>query len=105
MTAYNQGRKDLFEHPDVADFIVAYQYSAILDGDTRPEHAAMDGKVFAKNSAVWLRWWPPNGFNCRCHTIPITTAETLSRDEVSIVPPMVDGETVTPDEGFGRIAA
>ena len=105
MTAYNNGREALFNHPDVADFIVAFQYSAILDGDTRPEHAAMDGKVFAKGSPVWPAWNPPNGFRCRCEKIPITTAETLSKDDVSTTLPMVGGERVAPDEGFGRLAA
>jgi len=51
-------------------------YSAVNDFRTRPEHAAMDGKVYPLDHPVWDTWWPPNGFNCRC------TVRTLSEAEV-----------------------
>ena len=51
-------------------------YSAIMDSRTRPEHAALNGKIFPLNHAFWRTWWPPNGHRCRCSVI------TLSQEDV-----------------------
>jgi SPP1 gp7 family putative phage head morphogenesis protein len=101
MTAYGAGTWDFYQDPDVAKVTLAYQYVAILDSRTRPEHAAMDGKVFLKDDPVWDTWWPPNGYNCRCRVVGVTTY-----DDVNLSPkvPVVDGKQVEPDQGFGGTA-
>lgn len=53
-------------------------YSAILDARTRPEHRALDGKVFDKRDASARRHLPPNGFNCRCVAIELTREDVKS---------------------------
>jgi SPP1 gp7 family putative phage head morphogenesis protein len=90
-TVYNRGRKDIYEHPEVKDEIVAYQYSAIMDARVRPNHAAMDGKIFLKDDPIWREWWPPNGYNCRCTVIPILKGEKFE---------VAEAVDVRPDEGF-----
>jgi SPP1 gp7 family putative phage head morphogenesis protein len=63
------------------------QYSAINDGVTRADHAAMDGIILPINHSFWKTHTPPNGFNCRCEVVPysefeddfkITSAKSLS---------------------------
>jgi len=101
MTAYNAGRWTLYNDPDVKDYVVAYRYNAILDSRTRPEHAAMDGKVFLASDPTWQTWWPPNGFNCRCTIEPMSRDMTFSLSEQL---PLFEGATVQPDLGFGGMA-
>jgi SPP1 gp7 family putative phage head morphogenesis protein len=42
------------------------EYVAILDDNTRDEHAALDGIVKPVNHSFWDKYMPPNGYNCRC---------------------------------------
>jgi SPP1 gp7 family putative phage head morphogenesis protein len=46
-------------------------YNAIEDNRVRPEHLALDGKVFRKDDANARRYFPPLGFNCRCSLIEL----------------------------------
>ncbi len=99
--AYTAGRLAQLEHPDVAEEFQWLQYNAVLDGATRPTHAAMNGKVYRSDSPVWDEWMPPNGFNCRCSVTPVAKddikAEKLT---VSRKPPQFQGNTVRPDTNF-----
>ena len=38
-------------------------YDAVMDGVTRPTHAAQDGKIYRLDHPFWREWWPSNGFN------------------------------------------
>ncbi len=46
-----------------------WRYSAVLDGRTRPHHAAMHGIVARFDDPFWKMWSPPNGYNCRCRKV------------------------------------
>lgn len=93
-SAYNTGRyRQMIENAPRRPW---WLYDAVNDARTRPAHAAMDGKVYRFDHPVWDRWYPPNGFNCRC------TVRTLSDRDMerrglreSTRPP-----EATPDEGF-----
>jgi len=90
---YNESRKELFNNPNVAKYVPALQYSAILDSRTRDTHRAMDGRIYKRTDPIWKEWFPPNGHNCRCLTIPVT-----SNLEYNVSSPTA----LEPDEGFGR---
>jgi len=102
--SYNRGRRDFWNDPDVADYVVAYRYNAILDSRVRPEHAAMDGREYAKDSPIWDEWFPPNGYRCRCYVDPVTAREYRADSAKPALARTTDGRTVavTPDEGFGK---
>jgi SPP1 gp7 family putative phage head morphogenesis protein len=91
--AYNQSRDAVFTTPDMRDFVVAFQYSAVLDDRVRSNHETMDGRIYLATDPIWKTWTPPNGFNCRCMKIPITKYEKFT---VSPPPPA----SVQPDQGF-----
>lgn len=73
--ALNSGRRAMYSDPDVKDFVPYWQYTAIMDDRVRPTHADMHGRIYKANDPIWDVILPPNGFNCRCSVIPITTAE------------------------------
>lgn len=52
-----------------------WRYVAIMDGRTRPAHAALNGKVFRWDDPIWKVIWPPNGWGCRCRIVALTQAE------------------------------
>ena len=59
------------------------QYVAVMDARTRPTHAAMNGRVFAVDDPIWHTHHPPNGFNCRCRTRPMTR-RALEREGLAL---------------------
>jgi SPP1 gp7 family putative phage head morphogenesis protein len=73
--AMNEGRKLFFESPELEGYVVAYQYSAILDDRVRPNHACMDGRIYPITSPIWDIYTPPNGFNCFDELTEVYTSE------------------------------
>lgn len=60
-TAYSTGRyKQMVDQKEHFPF---WEYDAVNDARTRPEHAALDGKVFPADHPFWDTWYPPNGYN------------------------------------------
>lgn len=69
-TAYMAGRyQQMMEN--VADRPY-WQYVAIMDGRTRPAHAALNRVVFRYDDPVWNHIYPPNGFRCRCRVTALS---------------------------------
>lgn len=61
--SYSVGRhKQLMSLTDA----VYWRYTARLDGNTRPTHAAKDGIVKHRDDLWWRVNYPPNAWNCRC---------------------------------------
>lgn len=73
LTALGAGKWAEAQDPELTDLFPLYRYSAILDDRTREEHAAMHGFTAPGDDPVWAQWWPPNGFNCRCTTVPLSS--------------------------------
>jgi SPP1 gp7 family putative phage head morphogenesis protein len=69
--AMNNGRRIMYEDPQIADEIVAYTVSAILDSNTTPYCESIDGQTFPKDEFEF----PPYHFNCRTVALPIYRGE------------------------------
>lgn len=63
-TAYMAGRYQ--EMMGMTDTRPYWEYVAVLDGRTRPWHRALHGLVFRFDDPFWNKYYPPNGFKCRC---------------------------------------
>jgi SPP1 gp7 family putative phage head morphogenesis protein len=77
------------------------RYTAVMDGRTRPTHRALHGLVYPIDHPFWKMFWPPIGFNCRCHAVTFSQME-LEEDGLT---PQVAMPNVQPDKGFQSPAA
>ena len=88
--AYNAGRWQADQDPAVQEILWGYEYSTVGDDRVRATHAALDGIRLRKTDPFWDRFWPPNGWGCRCIVVPLF-------EEVAERPPKV---LVEPDRAF-----
>lgn len=102
-TAYNAGLWREMENPLMAEEFPFFEYFNPDDARSRTTHADMDEVWAPKFHEVWTRWWPPNGYNCRCQIRSISRKEAESRgmfDREPVIP------NVQPDPGFaGNVGA
>lgn len=71
---------DYGKHADKNPFL---QYQAVMDANTRAEHAALHGVIKRYDDEFWDKYYPPNGWGCRCEAIQLpgkTHKETPAAD-------------------------
>ena len=91
-TSYNAGRRE--QQNDNEPDRQYLMYDAINDSRTRPEHRSMDGFIAPVGHPVWQKWYPPNGYNCRCTAISLTEQQAKARGYTGRVrEPSVDPDT------------
>ncbi|HQQ69324.1 MAG TPA: phage minor head protein [Alicycliphilus sp.] len=80
-------------------------YIAVMDGRTRPSHAALNGKVWHRDDPVWQVISPPNGFNCRCRTRMLTQGQMQREGHEPSDPPELLERTVNAgtDQATGEL--
>lgn len=77
--AYNAGRWQEDQDPEIQEILWGYEYVTAGDDRVRPEHAKLEGMRLPKNDPLWRTLWPPNGWNCRCTVIPIFETVRIKR--------------------------
>lgn len=115
--AYSQGRYQ--EQEAVKEYRPYWMYVATLDGNTRPAHADLHGKVFPADDSFWDIHYPPNGWGCRCMVRNLRkeqvrekglkiesskgriSSETVKIGKKEVKQPLFDGKkTVSPDWAY-----
>ena len=74
-TSYMTGRYKT--QLDNADNRPYWQYVAVMDKRTRPEHAELNERTFRYDDPFWDSFYPPNGWRCRCRV------RALSKDDLN----------------------
>jgi len=92
-TAYSAGRYKQMMETKSREY---WQYKAIMDSATRPDHAAMNDRVWHRDHPIWNTWYPPNGFNCRCYVKTLSERQMQERGLWE----QKEGMDEQPDEGF-----
>jgi len=95
--AINQGRNDYFTDPILEGFVVAFEYSAIIDGGTTAicNELGNPDTPFIRlvDDPIWDKYRPANHFQCRALLIPL-----VEGDEYTLSPSDPENE---PQSGFG----
>ena len=47
------------------------QYRTAQDSRVRPDHAALDGITLPADDPFWSKYYPPNGWGCRCQAVQV----------------------------------
>lgn len=104
-TAYQNGRFEQMSSPEVAAALPYWVIRTAGDDRVRPAHAALDGFAAKSDDPVWMRLYPPLGFNCRC-TVTAEGPDDVSEDADAPGTPRIPlAAADVPDDGFGGIAA
>jgi len=72
------------------------EYMAINDSRVRPSHLALDGVIRHIDDPFWQKYYPSNGFRCRCSTTAITEKQAIRKGITSDD----DLPDVQPDKGW-----
>ena len=124
-TSYQTGRYKT--QLDNAENRPYWQYIAVMDASTRPEHAILNGLTFRYDDPFWKSFYPPNGWNCRCRVQALSdynlkskgfeadnSEETLSEEyrlvskktgemkPVTVYTDKLTGKRIAPDVGWSH---
>lgn len=80
--------RSLMAQKDVFPF---WQYKTHGDGNVRPSHAALGGKIFPAGHEIWQRIFPPWDWGCRCLVVPLTGGAVKRMQEAGMAAPVNDG--------------
>jgi SPP1 gp7 family putative phage head morphogenesis protein len=105
--AFSLGRYEQMKDPAVTDVLPFWQYWTVGDDRVRLEHAVIDQFTARAEDPVWMKIYPPNGFNCRCSVVSILESEALASDKDANEPGLLRlpllAQLKVPQPGFGKI--
>jgi len=93
---FNNTRYQVFSAPQLDNWVLAFVYSAILDGRTTEICRELNGRIFLKDEVS--EYIPPNHYNCRSTIHPVTRLDS-GWEEVYYSQSALEAE---PQEGFQR---
>ena len=80
-TSYMAGRyKTQMDNVDNRPY---WEYVAVLDKRTRPEHAQLHGLIYRYDDPFWASFYPPNGWRCRCRVNALSNYNLKKKDTKS----------------------
>jgi SPP1 gp7 family putative phage head morphogenesis protein len=65
-----------------ADIMPYLQYDTVGDNNVRDEHQLLDGIVKKITDRFWDRYYPPNGWGCRCSVNQIASSYAKETEEI-----------------------
>ena len=77
-SAYQTGRYNTqLENVDNRPY---WEYVAVMDASTRPEHAMLNGLIYRYDDPFWNSFYPPNGWRCRCRVNALSEYNIKNRN-------------------------
>ncbi len=88
--------RHLMAQVDVFPF---WQYKTHGDGNVRPSHRELNGKIFPAGHDIWQRIFPPHDWGCRCLVVPLTQgAVSRMKDEGGSMKAQANDGTLLPTQ-------
>jgi SPP1 gp7 family putative phage head morphogenesis protein len=104
--AYSLGRYEQMSDAATMAVLPYWQYWTVGDDRVRPEHAVLDQFTARGEDPVWMKIYPPNGFNCRCAVVPVLPEEApKDADEPGLERLPMLARMLVPQPGFGKVFA
>jgi SPP1 gp7 family putative phage head morphogenesis protein len=104
--AYSLGRYEQMTDPTVQAVLPFWQYWTVGDDRVRPEHQVLQLFTARADDPVWMKVYPPNGFNCRCAVVPILASEApKDASEPGLARLPVLARLLVPQPGFAKVFA
>ena len=70
------------EYQQNADIMPYLEYDTVGDNNVRDEHQLLDGIVRKMTDEFWKRYFPPNGWGCRCSANQLASSYAKEADQV-----------------------
>jgi len=80
VSSVQAARWNRLSDPVVSKVYPYLEYRTQRDGRVRDEHRSLDGRTLPKDDPAWRTIYPPNGWNCRCYTVPLTKEEADEKE-------------------------
>jgi SPP1 gp7 family putative phage head morphogenesis protein len=100
-SAYAAGRYSQMTQPEILKQRPYWQWRHGGSKDPRPEHIALDGKVFDADQLFFqVGGYPPCGYNCRCRVFSMSDRDVKTRNLSISKAPSVEAVV---DKGWGFV--
>lgn len=102
--AYSLGRYEQMMAPATKAVLPYWQYWTVGDDRVRPEHRVLHMFTARADDPVWMKIYPPNGFNCRCSVVPVLGDEApKGADEPGMERLPLLARLLVPQPGFAKV--
>jgi SPP1 gp7 family putative phage head morphogenesis protein len=102
--AYSLGRFEQMNEPMTKAVLPFWQYWTVGDDRVRPEHRVLHRFTARADDPVWMKIYPPNGFNCRCSVVPAMEDEVpKDAGEPGLERLPMLARLLVPQPGFGKV--
>ena len=81
---YNSAKYEEEQEDYIQDILWGYTYRTVGDNRVREEHAALEGVTLPKDDPFWTKFYPPNGWSCRCTVIAVFETQRIKRPPTGI---------------------
>lgn len=78
------------------------QYRTAGDDHVRPAHAALDRITLPPSHPFWQKYFPPNGWNCRCTVVQVRKSKYPQTPDSEVEHLILQNDTDNPKEAMFR---
>jgi SPP1 gp7 family putative phage head morphogenesis protein len=81
---YNAAKYKEEQEDYIQDILWGYTYRTVGDNRVREEHVKLEGVTLPKDDPFWKKYYPPNGWSCRCTVIAVFEKQRIKRPPTGI---------------------